>query len=81
MAKTRPRGPIVRGSDQVILQSGKRLVMENCRKVIYCGPERIILLGSIRLAVTGKALRLMELGNDNVEIRGVIRTVTLGEEQ
>ena len=66
-------------SDQIILQSGKRMVVENCKKVFYCDPEKIVLEGAVRLEVAGKNLRLFELGNGNMEIRGVIHTLLLGE--
>ena len=67
------------GGDQLILQSGRRLVMENCKKVIYCDPCRIVLMGTFRLEVEGKNLKLLELGNDNVEIKGVILRIYLGD--
>lgn len=79
MRKESPKKDRVRLSDRVILQSGKRMIMENCKKVIYCDPDRIVMAGCRRLEVTGKGLRLLELGNDNVEVRGVIQTLTLGE--
>ncbi len=66
-------------SDQIILQSGKRLVMENCKKVIYCDTERISALGKVKVEICGRNLRLLELGNDNVEIRGQINSILLGD--
>ena len=79
MKKWFPKWNDVRGSDQVILQSGKRLIMENCKKVIHCDPQRIELFGKFRVSVEGTGLKMLELGNENVEIRGAIRNITLGE--
>lgn len=80
MGKILLKKAVFTGSDQVILQSGRRLVMENCKKVIYCDPAKMILQGKLRLELEGENLKLLELGNDNVEIKGVIQKITLGEE-
>lgn len=77
--KRAPGKNLSAGSDQLILQSGKRLVMENCKKVIYCDPAKMILQGRVRLELEGEGLKLLELGNDNVEVKGRIRKITLGE--
>ena len=69
----------VRGSDQVILQRGRRLVMENCKQVIFCDPGKIVLKGCLLLTVTGDGLKLKELGNENVEIDGRIGMILLEE--
>ncbi|MBP5288366.1 MAG: YabP/YqfC family sporulation protein [Clostridia bacterium] len=80
MGKILLKKAVFTGSDQVILQSGRRLVMENCKKVIYCDPAKMILQGKLRLELEGENLKLLELGNDNVEIKGVIQKITLGGE-
>ena len=80
MAWKMPELPLIRGTDQVILQQGRKLVMENCKQVIYCDPERVILRGSVVLTVEGAGLRLLELGNENVEIDGEIARILVGGE-
>ncbi len=77
--KKTPQTAPVRGTDQVILQRGRRLVMENCKQVIYCDPEKIVLKGCVVLTVTGFGLELLELGNDNVEVDGRIHKIVLGD--
>ena len=67
------------GSDQVILQKGKRMIMENCKQVIFCDRTRVVLLGSVRLEVAGENLTLIELGNENVEVRGRITQILVEE--
>ena len=63
----------------ITVQSGKYLMMESVEQIVYCGPERIVLKGSMRLEITGEGLRLEELGNDNMAVRGRIHSVEFFE--
>ncbi|MBQ3865501.1 MAG: YabP/YqfC family sporulation protein [Clostridia bacterium] len=80
MAWKMPDLPLIRGADQVILQRGRKLVMENCKQVIFCDPEKVVLRGGVVLTVEGAGLRLLELGNENVEIDGEIARILVGGE-
>ncbi len=55
--------------------SGKRVIMEEVKGVVLCTSERIVLRGKTSLTVEGKGLKLVELGNDNVEVSGAIEVL------
>jgi len=64
----------------VMIFFGKRLVMENVEKIVFCQENRIVLRGSENVEILGNQLVLRELGNDNMEVVGKIRAIRLGEE-
>ncbi|MBR3836550.1 MAG: YabP/YqfC family sporulation protein [Clostridia bacterium] len=64
----------------ITVQSGKWLMMEAVDQIVHCDPCRIVLKGAMRLEITGEGLSLAELGNDNMAVRGLIRSVEFFEE-
>ena len=69
-----------RKSNCITIHSYRRLVMEGVERIVFCDPERMILRGSLFLVVEGKDLLLVELGNDNMEITGSIRSIVFQEQ-
>ena len=59
--------------------SGKRIIMEEVSGIVLCTSERVVLRGKNTLAVEGKGLKLVELGNDNVEVSGEIEVLRFRE--
>jgi hypothetical protein len=66
--------------NRITVQSGKWLMMEAVEQIVHCDPGRIVLKGAMRLEITGEGLSLAELGNDNMAVRGVIRSIEFFEE-
>jgi hypothetical protein len=63
----------------ITVQSGKRLVMENVERIVFCQKERIVLRGKTSLEILGEELHLEELGNGNLAVCGSIRSIHFGE--
>ncbi len=63
----------------VTIFSGKRLVMESVERIVFCSEEKMILEGKKRLVILGDRLFLQELGNDNMQVCGHIRSVSFEE--
>lgn len=66
-------------ANHVTIESGKRLVMEAVERIVLCDEERIVLKGAATLEIRGYGLRLVELGNDNMAVEGIIREVAFSE--
>lgn len=60
---------------RITIFSDRELVMENVSKILFCDEERIVLEGKVTLEVTGKGLRLKELGNENMAVCGRIEKI------
>ena len=63
----------------VTVYSGKRLVMENVERIVFCSSEKMILEGKERLVIEGSSLELKELGNDNMAVCGKILSIAFEE--
>ncbi len=63
----------------ISILSGKRVIMEEVTGVVLCTSERVVLRGKTSLTVEGKELKLVELGNDNVEVSGLIEVLRFRE--
>lgn len=83
MAVKRKKKPLISPfyGNTVTIQNGSRLVMENVERIVFCQKEKIILKGRLRLEISGENLSLEELGNDNLAVRGKIRSLLFGEEE
>ena len=57
----------------------RRLLMEGCRRIVFCQSDRMILDGDVMLEIHGKDLVLKELGNDVIGVEGVILAVVFRE--
>jgi len=68
-------------ADQITIQNGKRLIMEGVERIIFCDPEKMILQGDRTVQILGEGLSLLELGNNNMEVSGVLHTVTFLEKK
>lgn len=78
--KKRKRFKLPPRENRVTIQSGKWLMMESVDQIVHCDPDRIVLRGAMRLEICGEGLSLAELGNDNMAVRGVIRSLSFFEE-
>lgn len=63
----------------ITVENCRRLIMEGVERIVFCDSEKMILKGSFPLTVEGEGLHLRELGNFNMEVLGRIRTVHFGE--
>lgn len=63
----------------VTIRENRRLLMEGCRRIVYCSPEQMTLDGDVLLEIHGRDLVLKELGNDAIAVEGVIAAVVFRE--
>jgi hypothetical protein len=63
----------------VSIRRNRRLLMEGCRRIVFCQSEKMILDGDVILEIHGKDLVLKELGNDVIGVEGVILAVVFRE--
>ncbi len=59
----------------VQIYGGKRVVFEACRRILQFSDEMVILEGKMRVKISGRALRLLELGGGNLGVSGTICSV------
>jgi len=63
----------------ITVENCRRLIMEGVERIVFCDSEKMILKGSFSMTVEGESLSLRELGNFNMEVLGKIRTIRFGE--
>jgi len=62
----------------ITIQNGNRLVAEGVRDVRLCSSEKMLLVASEQVEIKGSGLRMNQLGNGTVEVRGRIAEIRLG---
>lgn len=65
------------GEDAFLIQihSGRKVIFEACKRILEFTDERIVLEGKMRVKITGRNLRLKELGGGNLGVVGRVDTV------
>ncbi|MBR4287883.1 MAG: YabP/YqfC family sporulation protein [Clostridia bacterium] len=63
----------------ITVENCRRLIMEGVERIVFCDSEKMILKGAFSLTVEGEGLYLRELGNFNMEILGKICAIYFGE--
>ncbi len=76
--KKREELPLRKGN-AITVENCRRLIMEGVERIVFCDSEKMILKGAFSLTVEGKGLYLRELGNFNMEVQGRIYAIYFGE--
>ena len=63
----------------VSIRRNEKLMMEGCRRIVSCQPDRMVLDGEVMLEIHGKDLELKELGNDVIGVEGKILAIAFRE--
>ena len=57
------------------IYSGRKVIFEACKRILEFTDERIVLEGKMRVKITGRNLRLKELGGGNLGVVGRVDSV------
>ncbi len=72
---------VLSGDKTITVHKRRRLIMEGCRKIVFCDPEKMILEGDTHLEICGKKLVLKELGGDVIAVEGKLDSIAFGERE
>ncbi|HBE14180.1 MAG TPA: hypothetical protein DCY74_08420 [Clostridiales bacterium] len=57
------------------IEGRRKLVLENCKKVLYCDDNEVRLQSDFVVKITGTSLELKSLCNDYMAVVGYIRQI------
>ena len=57
------------------IEGRRKLVFENCKKVLYCDENEVRLKGDFVVVVTGEKLELKSLSGDYMAVVGKIKNI------
>ncbi len=66
----------------IVLESGKRILVSDCKGILEYTPERIrILLHSVTVSICGRDLTLSDFFGDEIQICGMIEGISIQGEK
>ncbi|MEA4832953.1 MAG: YabP/YqfC family sporulation protein [Oscillospiraceae bacterium] len=82
MRKAAVIGPEQLYDEKLIYIHGRtRLLMEGCKKVVFCDETTVKLLCGFNVTIHGDGLKIMHLGNGNVAVDGRISSVSFSDDE